>query len=100
MARHPSEGDGIGTILGILIAETINGIAAHRQKVAEARARRKSVSDARRAERESGERLQRWHEFTQQQKARGKAGDATQESAREALRGNGGRRSPLDDRWF
>jgi hypothetical protein len=90
----------LGAVIGQFIADCIQVSRASREKAAQKRAQEKALSDARTAERESRERLQRWREFTEQQKARGKAGDASQDTAREALRGNGGRRSPLDDRWF
>jgi len=38
--------------------------------------------------------------LVQGQMARGRAGDATEAQAHEALRGRGGRANKLDERWF
>jgi len=74
-----------------------------------ARARQKhqarEIEERNRRQMESNERLQseqhrQWLEMVERQNIRGHAGDATPEEAREALRGRGGRRNPLDDRWF
>ena len=41
-----------------------------------------------------------WVQRVREQNARGRARDATEAEAQAALRGRGGRRSPLDDRKF
>jgi hypothetical protein len=63
---------------------------------AEARARR----EMQKAEREAEARLKEWREIVEQQKARGRAGFAGEAEAAAALRGRGGRSSPLDGRKF
>jgi hypothetical protein len=52
--------------------------------------------------RERASRRQRdeWVKRVREQNARGSARDATEAEAQAALRGRGGRRSPLDDRKF
>jgi hypothetical protein len=80
---------------------------AIRQAAEASRIKAEARDAARRARRqtESNERIQReqrrqWFEQVQRQNVRGHAGNATQEEARAALRGRGGRPNPLDDRWF
>jgi hypothetical protein len=63
---------------------------------ARARARGRARAD----ERTSRRRQQQWLDGVRRQKARGEAGDATQDEARAALRGRGGRQSELDERFF
>lgn len=96
----PPQGGGIFTIFGILIGGLLEASEASRLRGVEKRARARAVKDARKAERASQAQRQRGLDEVRRQMARGDAGDATQEDARAALRGSGGRRSELDDRWF
>jgi hypothetical protein len=61
-----------------------------------AAARRKAREDQRASEAQQ----KKWLEQVSRQMARGTAGDASQEDARAALRGRGGKPSDLDDKWF
>jgi hypothetical protein len=64
------------------------------------RARGRAARQARADERASRRQRQEWFDVVERQKTRGDAGNATQEEAREALRGRGGRPNPLDERRF
>lgn len=63
-------------------------------------ARRRAIRQSRRAELRARELANEKLQQVERQMARGAAGDASQEEAREALRGRGGRANPLDERWF
>jgi hypothetical protein len=63
-------------------------------------ARRRAIRRNRRAEQRARELANAKLQQVERQMARGSAGDATQEEAREALHGRGGGANPLDDRWF
>ena len=63
---------------------------------AEARAQRAALE----AERKAAAQLKEWREIVEQQKSRGRAGFAGEAEAAAALRGRGGRSSPLDGRKF
>lgn len=65
-------------------------------RAAETRARRQMQK----AERAAEARLKEWREIVEQQKSRGRAGFADEAEAEAALRGRGGRASPLDGRKF
>jgi hypothetical protein len=64
------------------------------------RARAQAEQDARAAEREVRAQHEKWLKMVEQQMARGRAGDASQQEAQAALSGRGGRPNELDDRWF
>jgi hypothetical protein len=51
-------------------------------------------------ERASRRQREEWIQRVREQSARGRAREATEAEAQAALRGRGGRRSPLDDRKF
>jgi hypothetical protein len=55
---------------------------------------------AREDQRASQAQQKKWLEQVSRQMARGTAGDASQEDARAALQGRGGKPSDLDDKWF
>jgi len=88
MSDHP-----LGEMIGGIIASLLQPRPAKNDKAEARRAEERARREAEAQQRE-------WRALVERQKIRGHAGDATPEEAREALRGRGGRRNPLDDRWF
>ena len=91
---------GFLTILGGFVGDLWQYSAIARERKQQEKLQKQAMRDARVAERESRAQQERWLEIVQQQNARGNAGDAEEADAVDALRGSGGRRSNLDDRWF
>jgi hypothetical protein len=89
-----------GALLGQAIAGLIRDTFLLVRWMLRLNPRARAMREARAGERASRRRQQQWLDDVRRQKARGEAGDATQADARAALRGRGGRRSALDDRYF
>jgi hypothetical protein len=90
----------LGRMVGDLIAGSIGeGVRLWRWGRAVS-ARNRAVADARAGDRQARRQRRQWFDLVERQRVRGHAGNATQEEARAALRGRGGRPNPLDDRWF
>jgi hypothetical protein len=87
-----------------IIAQVFVGLhQMSKAKKAEAEARQaedRARRQMQKAEREAEARLKEWREIVEQQKSRGRAGFAGEAEAVAALRGRGGRASPLDGRKF
>jgi len=83
-----------------LIAALLRGLLWMFGLTSAQRAQARAGSNAREAERKAEAQRQEWMDIVRQQHARGRAGPASQDKARAALRGRGGRPNPLDDRWF
>jgi len=83
------------------LAETLLPILAARRQMKRARAeQRRAERASRQAERQAAELARERLRRVEEQMARGKAGDATEAQAREALQGRGGRPNKLDERMF
>jgi hypothetical protein len=93
-------GAGILTILATFIVGVWELMAAGRKRRAEAQAAKQAERTRRADERAARAQLQQWREMVERQMSRGHAGNASAEEAAAALRGRGGRVSPLDDRWI
>jgi len=63
-------------------------------------ARRQAQAAQERAEVEARLEARRQMEFVERQMSRGRAGDASEAQAQEALRGRSGRANKLDEWWF
>lgn len=88
------------TILATLFVDLKQKAEADRIKAEARDAARLARRQMEISERIQQEQRRQWLEMVQRQNVRGHAGNATQEEAREALRGRGGRANPLDNRWF
>jgi hypothetical protein len=90
--------------LGEAVAQTGSDVIGlwlrARARKAQAQAQRLAEQQARENERKAKDQRRKWLEHVRKQMARGEAGDASQEDARAALRGRGGRPNPLDDQFF
>jgi hypothetical protein len=98
MARDPWETMGDAVAQAGRDALWLWRLAAARS--ARAQAKRQAAQQASENERKAKEQRRKWLEHVRKQMARGEAGDASQEDARSALRGRGGRPNPLDDQFF
>jgi hypothetical protein len=90
----------VTSVLGILLEGVLGRRAASKRREAARLAMELAVKEAREQERRSQQQQRQWRDEVQRQMSRGRAGDASPQSARDALGGRGGRRSELDDRWF
>lgn len=96
MAYDGSLGRAVGDIVAQAGSDTfrlLRWLAAADRKSAAKR-------QARQDQRASQAQQKKWLEQVSRQMARGQAGDASQEDARAALRGRGGKPSDMDDQWF
>jgi hypothetical protein len=91
-----------GTYWGWLAAHLARFCAASQLLVGdpEARQRRKLERERRRAERRLRKQFEEWVGSVEEQASQVAAHDATEDEARVALGGHGGRRNPLDERRF
>jgi hypothetical protein len=90
----------LGEALADLIRLVFGGVARLMAWDRSSSLRRASERAARDAERRAEKQMKEWRELVERQMSRGKAGNATQEQAQEALRGRGGLPNPLDDGWY